>query len=107
MIAYLTSAGLDQLRDSALLVVSELVTNAVAYSPGPVTLEVGLEDTRLAICVTDESATPPSMREAADSFATSGRGLHLVAALADQWGYAPIPGFGKTVWAQLGTTPPQ
>ncbi|WP_282693388.1 ATP-binding protein [Streptomyces sp. CC208A] len=46
--------------------------------------------------------TPPPDPEALPPGTESGRGLLLVAALADRWGTEPFPPGGKTVWAEIG-----
>jgi anti-sigma regulatory factor (Ser/Thr protein kinase) len=84
----------------AELVVSELVTNAVvhAYSCSRVILTCG--DSALRVSVRDYCPTPTPRPRPIDVTAASGRGLHLVVALADNWGVNQHPD-GKTIWAQL------
>ena len=92
--------------DSAELVLSELVTNALR-APAPRDRQVGVRITRavgegrLRIEVSDAGGGRPEVREpGADE--TGGRGLLLVAALADHWGYEErAGGIGKTVYAEL------
>lgn len=96
----------DDVRETALLVISELVTNAVSASraaPAPVavTLEITVEPGRVELYVTDASSVlPPATPEAVPADAESGRGLLLVTALADEYGWAPS-GYGKRVWVAL------
>jgi hypothetical protein len=52
------------------------------------------------LAVTDPSAEPP-MPRAPDSARESGRGLQIVGALSYVWGWSPIEGHGKAVWAVL------
>jgi anti-sigma regulatory factor (Ser/Thr protein kinase) len=85
--------------DVALLT-SELVTNAVRHAPGPeVTLVITRSRGQVRVDVHDTSRALP---EAADvpADAESGRGLHLVAALADEWGFYRTPA-GKAVYFML------
>ncbi|MYZ34028.1 ATP-binding protein [Streptomyces sp. SID4917] len=96
--------GLSELEDSAVLIVSELVSNAGLHAK--VTPEQIIE-TRyfrssgaLRIEVHDGSPDRPWPRPA-DPEATDGRGLLLVDALADEWGVADRGGPGKVVWASL------
>ncbi|MFE4830257.1 ATP-binding protein [Streptomyces sp. NPDC056672] len=96
--------GLSELEDSAVLIVSELVSNAGLHAR--VTPEQVVE-TRylrsaggLRIEVRDGSSERPRPR-AVDPEASDGRGLLLVEALADAWGVAERAGPGKVVWAEL------
>ena len=58
---------------------------------------------RLRVCVSDTSHRRPQLVQAS-ARDTSGRGLHLVEALADRWGVDPDGrGLGKTVWFELAT----
>jgi len=58
----------------------------------------------LLAAVTDSSEQAPTVREP-DYFAESGRGLHLIEALSEQWGWTPLATGGKVVWATLATMP--
>ncbi|MFI1866434.1 ATP-binding protein [Streptomyces jumonjinensis] len=85
----------------ALLIVSELVTNAIQHGDGPVRLRVEHHAHELRIEVTDGSPTMPVLREAGDDD-ESGRGLVLVAAMAEEWG---VSGDGETIWCSLALPP--
>jgi anti-sigma regulatory factor (Ser/Thr protein kinase) len=92
--------------DSAELVLSELVTNALRV-PAPGDRQVGvrisrsLADGLLRLEVSDAGGGRPEVREPGED-ETGGRGLLLVAALAHRWGYETRPaGIGKTVFAEL------
>lgn len=93
--------GLPQLVDVAEHVVTELVANAVEHTDAAT---VGASITRTGevsarIVVTDTSRTRPA--PAAPSVdAENGRGLHLIEALAHEWGSELVHG-GKRVWAEL------
>ncbi|MGW2051479.1 ATP-binding SpoIIE family protein phosphatase [Streptomyces sp. NPDC001858] len=91
--------GLEELSFTAELVVSELVTNAVRYGRAPILLRL-IHDRSLLCEVSDASSTTPHLRRAR-VFDEGGRGLLLVAQLAEQWGTRHSRG-GKTVWAELG-----
>lgn len=86
--------------DSAVLMVSELVTNAIRHGSGPVHVELEVDTGVVRVGVTDESAARPVPRDAAAD-AESGRGMLLVSSLADRWGSDPWPP-GKKVWFELG-----
>jgi anti-sigma regulatory factor (Ser/Thr protein kinase) len=90
---------LAHLADDARLIVSELVTNAVRHSRGPVTVRLRADSTSLLIDVWDSLPTPPEPGTlAADD--GGGRGLGIVAALSRHWGHR-LEGCGKTVWALI------
>ncbi|WP_326769933.1 SpoIIE family protein phosphatase [Streptomyces sp. NBC_01591] len=90
--------GLEELADSAELLVSEIVTNAVRYAERPVSLRL-LRTDSLRCEVGDDSAQLPRRRRARLTDET-GRGMHVVNALAQRWGAADVSG-GKVVWFEL------
>ncbi|MFE9764387.1 SpoIIE family protein phosphatase [Streptomyces sp. NPDC005808] len=99
----------DRLTDDAVVVVSELVTNAVVHAGTDVELACGLESTdegspgRLVIEVSDHHAARPIHDDSVERpYGTPeyGRGLRLVSALSDAWGITYRTGI-KTVWARL------
>ncbi|MET9700977.1 SpoIIE family protein phosphatase [Streptomyces sp. NPDC006529] len=94
----LTAWGLDEAAFVTELVVSELVTNAIRYGEPPIQLRLIHEDTSLICEVSDASGTAPHMRRAR-IFDEGGRGLLLVAQLAQRWGTRHTP-VGKTIWAE-------
>ncbi|MYR60511.1 histidine kinase, partial [Streptomyces sp. SID625] len=79
------------------LILSELVTNAIRYGSAPIRVRV-LRDTALICEVFDSSNTSPHLRYAA-STDEGGRGLFLVAQLADRWG-TRYTSTGKVIWAE-------
>jgi anti-sigma regulatory factor (Ser/Thr protein kinase) len=95
--------GLRHLAESADLIVSELVTNAVLHGaePASFTIYTDREADRglLFIEVEDSKPDAPDPGDA-DENAESGRGLMIVEALAEDWGVEPTTG-GKRVWASL------
>lgn len=86
-------------RDNALLVITELVTNAVEHARTRLTLMVSFTGAALLVQVRDESPTPPRLQPV-DHRAVRGRGLQFVDALAHRWSFTTDP-TGKTVWAEL------
>lgn len=84
-------------HDAALLI-SELVTNAVRYAGGIITVVIDCLSDCVAVAVRDDSPAPPVVRDPGPDD-PSGRGLQLVDSLASKWGCQLAPGgAGKTVW---------
>jgi anti-sigma regulatory factor (Ser/Thr protein kinase) len=98
--AKLRAWGLTPLLDDAQVLVSELVTNALRYGEGAA-IEFSLIITLhgLLISVNDGSPYRPQLSVVGDSSET-GRGLFIVAALADDWGVSPD---GTTAWCVLNS----
>lgn len=114
--ARLTGCGVtgvdEQLAETVVLLVSELVTNAVVHTRRPAVLTLHLSRRspdagscwptaggRLRIEVTDASRTAPCPRRAQGED-TGGRGLELVGGLADRWGWN-YEGDGKRIWCEF------
>ena len=92
----------EDLVDRAVLVASELVTNAVVHTQGPLRLRLESYKERLHVAVDDRS--PRLLRlavEPGDAQAEGGRGLLVVEQLASAWGWRPLPEGGKVIWAVL------
>jgi histidine kinase-like protein len=100
---HLHAWGLPHLTDSAALIVSELVTNAVTHAHPPyghlISLRIERLERGVRIEVHDSSEHEPEPREAS-AYAESGRGLNLVDTLTGgHWGVSDRGGPGKVVWA--------
>lgn len=110
---------LEEIVQVAVLIASELVTNAIrhgacvaadvrgdalsasaAANHGLVELAWRRQASRLVCMVTDQSARPPVLAPA-DIAAESGRGLQIVQALAASWGWMLLGSRQKAVWAAL------
>ncbi|WP_240124242.1 SpoIIE family protein phosphatase [Streptomyces sp. MUM 136J] len=87
-------------QDSALLVVSELVTNGLVHTDGRVRLDLTLVNHRLRVAVADASPRSPVKPTSIGWEATGGRGILLVEAVSDTWGTVPVSG-GKQVWSEI------
>ncbi|MGH4035825.1 ATP-binding protein [Actinomycetota bacterium Odt1-20B] len=98
---------LDPLIDHAALGVTELLTNVHRHAePDKVcTVEIELLLDRLTISVHDHDPHLPVVRDA-EPFATSGRGLAMVAAVSESWGVRPQGDAGKIVWFTLPAPSP-
>jgi serine phosphatase RsbU (regulator of sigma subunit)/anti-sigma regulatory factor (Ser/Thr protein kinase) len=90
--------GLAESAYTAELLVSELVTNALAHATGDVSLRLILD--QVLVCeVFDDAAAMPKLKIADDSD-ENGRGLRVVSQLAQRWGTRRTPD-GKAVWFEL------
>ena len=86
--------------DEAVLLMSELVTNAMRHGAPPIRTEVSCRATSgMQVRVSDGDPTAPTARYAGPDD-QSGRGVGLVDMLSDAWGVDPTPN-GKTVWFRL------
>ncbi len=87
--------------ETAVLLTSELVTNAIRHGRPPVELRAGLgEGGELQVAVDDVERAPVELRSPPLED-PGGRGLQLVDVLADRWGTRLVLG-GKRVWFELG-----
>jgi anti-sigma regulatory factor (Ser/Thr protein kinase) len=86
--------------DDARLLVSELVTNAVNHTRSPFSVSVAAHSPKVRVAVHDRSSTIPVKGGPSTGAPSGGRGLQIVADLADDWGVVRTP-VGKTVWAEL------
>ncbi|MGI9080113.1 MAG: ATP-binding protein [Acidimicrobiales bacterium] len=87
-------------EDTAVLLTSELVTNALLHARSAAELHVRLADGLLRVGVTDATPATP-VRKRYGKEAATGRGLLLIETLASAWGTEPVDG-GKVVWFELG-----
>jgi anti-sigma regulatory factor (Ser/Thr protein kinase) len=95
----------DETAETAVLLLSELMTNALRHartSPGrEIGVRIAMYDRRLRVEVADAGDGQPRLR-AAGAEDESGRGFALVVALADRHGVCPrLNGIGKAVWAEI------
>ncbi|MFJ5551153.1 ATP-binding protein [Streptomyces sp. NPDC093225] len=91
-------------QDTVLLVVSELVTNAVRHTPGPCSLEMAWEGDGIDIDVTDTSPEPPRLRRQDPAGSADGYGWWLVNRLASDVDVRRTREGGKTVHVHVPAT---
>ncbi|WP_187285544.1 SpoIIE family protein phosphatase [Streptomyces sp. ME109] len=93
--------GLEEYSPVTDLIVSELATNVIEHAEGPIRLRL-IRDRVLTVEVADDANTTPRLRHARLQD-EDGRGVFLIASLADRWGmrYEDV---GKTIWAEQTLT---
>ena len=98
--------SLASLADDSEAIVGEFVANAVAHaiqytgSGQPIGLRLLRRTGEVMCAVLDPSDSAPVLRMP-DRTSETGRGLQMVDALSDVWGWSPVTGRGKAVWAIL------
>ncbi|MFD7939786.1 ATP-binding protein [Streptomyces sp. NPDC059755] len=102
----LTLHGLIHLVDTAELLASELVSNAVRHTKGPACLRLRFRDGVLQIGAWDADPEPPEPPGRLEDLtgAENGRGMALVRACSDLWHWQPLSRMGhrgKLVWCEL------
>ncbi|WP_328673695.1 SpoIIE family protein phosphatase [Streptomyces sp. NBC_00322] len=102
----LRSWQVTQEADTILLIVSELVTNALVHTQGQVRVDFTLAGERLRVAVSDASPRAPVKPSNLNWEATGGRGILLVQAVSAAYGSVPLSS-GKQVWADVALTPRQ
>jgi anti-sigma regulatory factor (Ser/Thr protein kinase) len=101
----------DELRRTAMLLTSEILTNALEHGDPPVTATVDVDDRRLRVAVRDGSTQEPRLRTP-EPHELSGRGVLFLERLASRWGVESHDGSdavgrhadappGKTVWFEI------
>ncbi|MFD3492595.1 SpoIIE family protein phosphatase [Streptomyces sp. NPDC058690] len=101
----LTAWGLTDAAPTTELIVSELVTNAIRHAQPPIQLRLINHAGSLVCEVADGSSTSPHLRRAR-TLDENGRGLFIVAQLAERWGTRHNH-HGKTIWAEHTPAPDQ
>ena len=96
----LAAWGCSDALDEALLVTSELVTNAIVHADSAPELFLRFSGTALHIEVRDVSPGSPTPNDASPGD-LGGRGLAMIDRLAAAWGVTPTPNGGKAVWVDL------
>jgi anti-sigma regulatory factor (Ser/Thr protein kinase) len=92
--------GCEDPEQTAILLTSEIVTNAIRYASDSVGLEVSLlPEGVLRVEATDDNPAPPTLRSPLAA-TEGGRGMLLVDTLARRWGTRPKNGH-KVVWFEV------
>ena len=87
--------GHESLIHDAMLMTSEVVTNAVTHAAPPVELTVEHLQGGVVVLVADGAHGPAELQS------SGGRGLRIVDMLASAWGVSQVPNDGKVVWFRL------
>jgi anti-sigma regulatory factor (Ser/Thr protein kinase) len=95
--AQLDTWGIDEPAFATELILSELVTNAIRYGAPPIHVRL-IRDGTLVCEVSDGTSTAPHLRYAATTD-EGGRGLFLVAQIAERWG-TRYTDTGKIIWSE-------
>ncbi|MGW1544748.1 ATP-binding protein [Streptomyces sp. NPDC002309] len=90
----------EPLAETLILLVSELVTNAVVHTGRPAVLRLSLPQPATVRVEVADGCTRAPVPRWVDGDETGGRGLALVDGLADRWGWSP-DGAGKQIWCEL------
>jgi len=112
-IATLQRWDVAERRDDIVTVVSELLTNAVCHAlPGPGdtrprrSIRLGLlQPGPCVLCAVADPSERTPVPAGPCHLAETGRGLHVIGALSDQWGCTTPSDTGKVVWAMFTTGP--
>jgi anti-sigma regulatory factor (Ser/Thr protein kinase) len=97
--------GAAERSEDIAIVISELLTNALRHAlpePGrtrPIRLGLLQPGPCLLCAVTDPSRAAPIPQATPEFLPETGRGLHIICALSDRWGYTTLNDTGKVVWA--------
>ncbi|MEU3351972.1 ATP-binding protein [Streptomyces sp. NPDC037389] len=105
--ATLIAHGLRELIGRTELLAGEMLTNTIVHTTSTAELTLAWSQWgTLRVVVRDACAKTPALRTATRPFDSNGRGLRLLQALADRWGYTPLHRdlYGeetKTVWCEI------
>lgn len=94
----------EDCTDRIVMIVNELVSNAIDHARTACDVTVRHTTSLVRVLVADDSRLPPQIPPH-DVNAARGRGLQMVKALADRWGWTPRHQ-GKTVWAAVNCSQP-
>jgi hypothetical protein len=103
--------GVAERCEDIAIVVSELLTNALRHAlPAASGIRTGwpirlglLQPGHCVMCAVADPSRAAPVAKKPEYFAETGRGLHVIAALSDQWGYTTPTDMGKVLWAMFST----
>jgi anti-sigma regulatory factor (Ser/Thr protein kinase) len=87
--------------EDAMLLTSELVTNAVEHGRPTIVLRANFEPPCVTVDVADDGEGEPWIRPVVSRDQTGGRGMQIVDSLSTCWGITRHPDDGKSVWFQI------
>lgn len=93
--------GVHDQVDDVVLMASELFTNAVLHGDGGVAVSVALDHGNVRVEVTDDGTSSPALPRPVPPAAITGRGLSIVATLADSWGKGHDDHGRTRVWLEV------
>jgi anti-sigma regulatory factor (Ser/Thr protein kinase) len=96
---HLAAAGVRADREAVILMISELLTNALRHGRPPATISVNARPQRVHVTVCDASAEEPEVLPL-DPTRVGGNGMRIVETLATRWGYDRQRS-GKAVWFEV------
>lgn len=110
-VASLSAWGMPEVAENLRLIISELVGNACRHAVAddlPALTRVALQLRSLpehdaVVCMVADPSPHGPVQVDAHHFAESGRGLGLISAFSREWGWNPLEGNGKVVWAMCGS----
>jgi anti-sigma regulatory factor (Ser/Thr protein kinase) len=95
----------SDVAEAVAVMVSELASNSVRHAESQFTVRVDRDAKKIRVAVADTGPGEPALQSPRPQD-HSGRGLHIVGALADEWGVVPLQdGRGKVVWFTMRVTP--
>ena len=101
---FLRAHGLETLTETVVLLVSELVTNAILHGGPGAELRLVIDSSGVRAEVKDTNVAPPAVKHYSE-LATTGRGMLIVESLAEAWGTQVQPD-GKVVWFEVARPEP-
>lgn len=110
-VASLSSWGMADVTENLRLIISELIGNACRHAVSDglpertrVVLQLrSLPEQGAVVCMVADPSPHGPVQVDAHQFAESGRGLGLISAFSREWGWSPLAGNGKVVWAMCGS----